>query len=523
MAQILVQTKKKCPILPWMIEFHSSADGQILNNQLKSAFASNYLDHLSNLHEKSKKGRKRLTQLLVAIPPNCKDHQIEDFLKAGMTVALLPLNLSTLEDIPTLVRLIQKVVENFSKMIGRLYPLAIAVDILEPTVATGKVKRPVQLEKGKITKIVSDSQFLNQTGKDYIYIDNSSLVKALKPGDSIILGDGNIQMSALNVVRDIVECIVEKAGLLSDNLTVNVPNAPLVPLECFNLKNLVKIFEKCSIDMIFATSSNIEQARELLGPQNFYILKVENVESVEAISTLSKTVDGVLIDGEKLMITSKENVFLLQKSIIGSCIKMGKPVISSIRCHSITKAQIGDIANTVIDGTDGLLVPPDGTLMESISLVCKSAEGAVYQKQLFDNLLQLRPPPIEPIEAIAIAAVEASFQCNAAAIILLTTSGRSAKLISKYRPKCPIISLTRVGRTAKQLMIYKGIISVFYHSLEQSIEQTIQYGMTFGKINGYIKMGDAVVIVFGKKNQIGFRNCVEVVFASEYNTVLEDK
>ncbi|KAJ3624123.1 hypothetical protein MTP99_017771 [Tenebrio molitor] len=530
MEHTIVQGVGKCPKLPWMIEFHSTADGKLLNNQLEAAYADNYLDHLSSLHEKSKVRRKRLTQFSVIIPPNISIEHIEEFLKAGMTVALIKLDYFTVQEVQDTIDLIRTVNEDFGKKIGRVYPLGIAVDISEREIVTGKLLKPfqeIELEKGQTTKVLANPEFANRVSKEYIYVNYENISNVVKPGDSLILGDDRIRMSALEVARDIINCIIEKAGLLVDNLSVKLPNVPVDMPKTESHEKIIEIGEKCDIDIIFVGPAKIELAKEIFGPTVLIFVKVEYASTVEIFDDIVKHADGILIDGEKLMVTSKENVFLLQKSIIAKCNKLGKPVVASINCHSITKSQVNDISNTVIDGADGLLLPPDPDLLESISLICKSAEGAIYQRQLYENLVSLKPPPIEPIISVAMAAVDASFKSNAAAIILLTTTGRSAKLISTYRPRCPIIALTRFGRIAKQLMIYKGVIPIFYvqkseDTFAQNVEKKMQLGMTFGKINGYIRMGDAVVIVFGMKNNVGFRNCMEVVFASECDTIPDE-
>ncbi|RZC34620.1 PK domain containing protein [Asbolus verrucosus] len=530
MQNTVVKGNGKCPILPWMVEFHSTADGKIMNNQLNAAFAENYLEHLSKLHEKSKVRRKRLTQFVVIIPPNVQIEDIEAFLIAGMTVAQIRLDYFTAKDAYYTIDLIKKVNEDFGKKIGRVYPLAIALDLSEPEIVTGKLQQPykeIEMEKGQTTKVLANPEFANRVNKDYIYVNYENISNVVKPGDSLILGDNNIHMSALQIARDIVECIVDKAGKLVDNLSVKLPNIPIDVQKGVSKEKLVEISSECQVDMIFVGPGSIDLAKQILGPSVLVFVKVEYASTADDFDHIIDKADGILVDGDKLMMTSKQNVFLLEKSIIASCNKKAKPVVTSVNCNSITKAQVSDIANIVIDGTDALLLPPDAALLESICLICKSAEGAVYQKELFKNLCSLKKPPIEPIESICMAAVEASFKSNAAAIILITTSGRSAKLISRYRPRCPIIALTRLGRIAKQLMVYKGVIPIYYvqnskDTFTQNIEKKMQLGMTFGKVNGYIKMGDAVVMVFGLKNYVGFRNCLEVVYASQFDTVPEE-
>ena len=530
MQTTMVQGNGECPKLPWMIEFHSTANGKILNNQLEAAYAVNFLEHLSTLNDRSKPKRKRLTQLAVVVPPKVSVDTLDAFLRAGMTVAVLRLDYFTVGELQEMIGLINDVNAEFGKKIGRVYPLAIALEVTDREIMTGKVLRPmteIQLEKGQKTKVTGDKQFQNRVSGEYIYVNWDKISDVVKPGDNLILGPDKIRLSAYEIARDIINCIVDRAGILSDNLSVKIPNVPLIP-ETESNDKLIKIHEKCDVDIIFVGPGKIQAAKEIFGPTILVFVKVEHVSAVDVFDDVLKQVDGVLINGEKLIMTSRENVFILQKSIVAKCNKQSKPVMSSIDCHSVTKSIVNDIANTVIDGVDSLLLPPDPDLLEAICLVCKSAESAVYQRQLFDDLVHLKPPPIEPVISVAMAAVDTSFKSNAAAIILLTTSGRSGKLISMFRPRCPIIALTRFGRIAKQLMLYKGVIPIFYVlksgvSFDENMERNMQLGMTFGKVNGYIRAGDAVVIVFGTKGNVGFRNSMEVVFASEYDTRPENE
>lgn len=531
MENSIVKGFGKCPKLPWMIEFHSTADGKIFNNQLKAAFADNYLEHLSSLNERSKGARKRLTQLLAVIPPHPSNELLEKLIMAGMTTAQFRMAYFTPEDLQNTINRLRTVNEEFGKKIGRIYPLAFALDIADPEIVTGKLSKSsrehAELEKGKTTKVTTNKEFSDRTSKDYIYVNYESLPEVVKPGDSLILGN-QINLSALSVARDIINCLVERAGVLTDNLCVNLPNIPVTLLSTESQNEFLKIGAEKGVDTVFVSPNVLKSARQILGQSITIIMKIENATALEQFERNIDGIDGVLIDAEKLMVTLNEKVFLAQKSIVAKCNKKGIPVMGVITCNSIGKAQVFDIANSVIDGLDGLLLPPDPDIIETTSSICKSAEGAIYQKQLFDNLSNLQPPPIEPIYSLSIAAVEASFKSHASAIILITTSGRSAKLISRYRPRCPIIALTRFGRIAKQLMLYKGVIPIFYvkskeGEYDESLKDNMQLGMTFGKLNGYIRMGDAVVIVFGLRHGVGFKNCLEVVYASEYDTIpLED-
>ena len=148
--------------------------------------------------------------------------------------------------------------------------------------------------------------------------------------------------------------------------------------------------------------------------------------------------------------------------------------------------------------------------------ICKEAEAAIWQRALFQELSTQVHAPIEVAHTIAIAAVEASAKCMAAAIIVITTSGRSAHLIAKYRPRCPIIAVTRYAQVARQCHLFRGILPLHYTEPPladwlKDVDVRVQFGLKFGKGRGFIKAGDPVIIVTGWKAGPGFTNTMRVV------------
>lgn len=134
------------------------------------------------------------------------------------------------------------------------------------------------------------------------------------------------------------------------------------------------------------------------------------------------------------------------------------------------KPEISDIANAVLDGADGIVLSKETSIGEhpveaikTLCSVCVEAEAAVYSKQLLWDLTKDKlTSPIETMHAIAISVVDTAFKCCAAAIIVLTRSGRSARLVAKYKPRCPIIAVTRRGHISRKLRLYRGLVPFHY-------------------------------------------------------------
>ncbi|KAL1007203.1 hypothetical protein UPYG_G00083400 [Umbra pygmaea] len=148
--------------------------------------------------------------------------------------------------------------------------------------------------------------------------------------------------------------------------------------------------------------------------------------------------------------------------------------------------------------------------------IAREAEAATFHRQLFEELRRSSNLTRDPSEAVAVGAVEASFKCCASAIIVLTKGGRSAHLISRYRPRAPIIAVTRNGQTARQAHLYRGIFPVFYNKpahdvWAEDVDLRVNFAMDMGKERGFFKEGDAVIVLTGWRPGSGYTNTMRVV------------
>ncbi|EMP38926.1 Pyruvate kinase muscle isozyme [Chelonia mydas] len=264
---------------------------------------------------------------------------------------------------------------------------------------------------------------------------------------------------------------------------------------------------------------------------------------------------GIEIPGEK--------VFLAQKMMIGRCNRAGKPIIcatqmleSMIKKPRPTRAEGSDVANAVLDGADCIMLsgetakgdyPLEAVRMQhaiareaeaaifhrqlfeelfrvtannrdpaDAMAIAREAEAAIFHRQLFEELRRLAPLNRDPTEAAAVGAVEASFKCCSGAIIVLTKSGRSAHLVSRFRPRAPIIAVTRNGQTARQAHLYRGIFPVLckeptHDAWAEDVDLRVNLGMNVGKARGFFKTGDLVIVLTGWRPGSGYTNTMRVV------------
>jgi len=223
-------------------------------------------------------------------------------------------------------------------------------------------------------------------------------------------------------------------------------------------------------------------------------------------------------------------VFIAQKMMIGRCSKAKKPIIcatqmleSMIKNPRPTRAESSDVANAVLDGADCVMLSGETAKgkypLEAVQImhkIAREAESAFFHDSLFDSLRKGLKTPIDRDVSVAISTVEASINCGASAIIVLTTTGKSAHLISAFRPKCPILAVTRDARVARQAHLHRGIFPIYYKTgrasdWSEDMDQRIQMAINLGKARQFLKKGDSIICVTGWKKGAGFTNTMRIV------------
>jgi len=432
---------------------------------------------------------------------------------------------------------------NYSKKIGMTYPLAIALDTKGPEIRTGLLEgggsAEVELKRGETIKLTTDKAYAEKGNASIIYIDYDNIQKVVQVGNKIFVDDGLISLVCQSIQGSILTCLIEDGGTLGSRKGVNLPGVPVdLPAVSEKDKSDLRFGVEQGVDMIFASfirsGSALTEIRNILGPEGSKILiisKIENQQGMNNLDEIIKASDGIMVARGDLGIEiPTEKVFLAQKAMIAKCNKAGKPVIcatqmleSMVKKPRPTRAESSDVANAILDGADCVMLSGETAkgdypleCVQTMASICKEAEAAVWQKQLFIDITSHAVPPIDAAHTIAIATVEASVKCLAAAIIVVTTSGRSAHLIAKYRPKCPIITVTRNPQTARQCHLYRGILPIYYEAdrLEdwlRDVDARVSTGLTFGKSKNFIKSGDPVIVVTGWKQGSGFTNTMRIV------------
>jgi len=513
--------------------------------QLEASKAYTYLDQKAALDIDSQPMSKRLSGIICTIGPVSRSVEtLMEMMKAGMNIARMNFSHGSHEYHSGTMANVREATKKYSEKVGYSYPVAIALDTKGPEIRTGLLEGgasdEVELKQGETIKLTTDKSFLEKCSKDVVYLDYDNITKVVKAGNKIFVDDGLISLVATEVVSDGIVCCVENGGMLGSKKGVNLPGVP-VDLPAVSEKDrgdlLLGVDEE--VDMIFASfirdAAGVREIREVLGEKgkNIKIIsKIENHQGCKNIDSIIEESDGIMIARGDLGIEiPAEKVFIAQKMIVAKCNKVGKPVIcatqmleSMVKKPRPTRAEVSDVGNAILEGADCVMLSGEtakgdypAVCVKTMANIAREAESAIWHKQIYTELSHNVVLPTDSAHTIAIAAVEASFKAMAAAIVVITTTGRSAHHVSKYKPRCPIIAVTRDLRVARQSQLFRGIIPVHYtdertEDWMADVDSRVNAAVTVGKNANYIKKGDSVVVITGWRKGAGFTNTMRLVF-----------
>jgi len=516
----------------------------IQTQQLHAAMADTMLEHMCLLDIDSMPTKARNTGIVCTIGPASREvDKLKDMIKVGMNIARMNLSHGTHEFHAETIKHVREATESYGPGTIDYKPVAIALDTRGPEIRTGLVKgsatAQVELKKGTQVKITVDDQYKENCDETTIWVNYKNITQVVKVGAHIFIDVGLLDFKVLEVGADFLMCEVKNTAKLGSKKGVNLPGA-VIDLPAVSEKDMkdLEFAVEQGVDMIFASyirkGADVHAVKKVLGEKGKdikIIAKVENHEAVKKFDEILEAADGIMVARGNLGIEiPAEKVFLAQKMMIGRCNRVGKPVIvatqmmeSMIKKPRPTRAEACDVANSVLDGADCLMLCGETAngeypveAVHTQHRIAREAEFAMFHRQMFEELRRTSHLTRDPTESVAIGAVEASFKCCASGIIVLTKSGRSAQMLSRYRPRAPVLAVTRCEQTARQMRMWRGLKPVMYTKpandvWAEDVDLRVSFAMEMGKHRKYFKSGDVVIVVTGWRPGSGYTNTMRVV------------
>lgn len=359
--------------------------------------------------------------------------------------------------------------------------VAILLDTKGPEIRTGKLKegKEVELKMGQEFKFYCETDGCERFGDEFgVWTTYPCLPESVKVGDSVMVDDGLLSFTVVELAATWICCKLENSGVLGENKGINLPG---------NIVNLPALTEKDRKDILFGIAegvdfiaasfirkaSDVREIRGVLGDSGIRVIsKIENQEGLDNFDSILHESDGIMVARGDLGVEIPiEEVLRAQKMMIKKCNFVGKPCITATQMLESmivnprpTRAEATDVSNAVFDGSDCVMLSGETAkgaypvkAVEMMVRLCRAAEADISYSELYAWLRKHVHLPIPVNEAIASCAVKTAWDVQASCIVALTETGAMGRALAKYRPIPPVIAIASNPQVARQLQISRGI------------------------------------------------------------------
>ena len=418
------------------------------------------------------------TKIVCTLGPASENEEtLRELIKNGLNVCRLNFSHGSHEEHKGRMDLVKKLREELNM------PTAILLDTKGPEIRTGKFDVPeVFLEEGQTFTITMKDVIGD---KERCTVSYKGLANDVKPGDTILIDDGLVGLTVKEVNNDDIVCEVQNSGIVKNHKGVNVPGVKVnLPAITEKDRSDIEFGIEQGIDFIAASFvrkvSDVLAIREILEENNAehikIISKIENQEGVENLDEIIEVSDGIMVArGDLGVEIPTEEIPVVQKLMIKKCNEAGKPVItatqmldSMIRNPRPTRAEVTDVANAIYDGTDAIMLSGETAAgkypveaVKTMATIAKRAEETMRNRR--DKINKSK----NVTDAISYATCTTAMDLEAKAILSSTASGHTARMVSKFRPDCPIVATTSnesVSTNLGSATTYEGKISKYRSS-----------------------------------------------------------
>lgn len=475
---------------------------------------------------------KRRSKILATVGPSSNDvESLEKMIRAGVNVFRMNFSHGTHEEHSQVLTNIRTAMNNTGWTVGVLQ------DICGPKVRVGKLKAPFSLKVGdKLVFMREEIEGYQESEDRYILsINQPSILDKIQVDEFIYLYDGRIRVIVNEISDNAVMGIVENDGVLASNKGVNFPNTVI---------NINVITEKDKADMLWGIRNEVDfmaisfvqnaedmkQARQILqdnGGTQDLIAKIEKFDAVENIDEILDVSDGIMVARGDLGIeVPYYMVPTIQKKLIRKANEKAKPVITATQMllsmtenEVATRAEISDVANAVLDGTDAVMLSEESAIGHNPALAVRTMSDTIIQAETvypYNRFSKFENRDDKDIINLSITQLASTLNANG--ILALTTSGTSAKIMSRYRPHVDILAVTHDDKIARKMTLVWGVAPAFpvrKNRLELMLAEVMNTGLERGVIkkeNTYILTAGDPVGIAGSTNNIRILKEHEIEF-----------